>query len=359
MIKEKKRENITYLLIWLAVFMVPPIMSVFKSLTRAEDTFSILEVARGWLSILPFLALFLLHNYLICPAFFNRRKMWAYILLTALSLVLFSWAIFKINPHPGPPDGRRQGPPPPEVRASMEEKPMGAPLDPNVILVIVGVLMVISNVGAKEYFKGRVNDERLEELEKENLHQQMQYLRYQFNPHFFMNTLNNIHALVDIDPEQAKGSIVDLSKLLRYILYEGDKPTIPLSKETEFLENYVSLMKVRYSDEVKVSLDLPSSTGDVEIPPLLFVSFVENAFKHGISYEKPSFIDVRMNIGEDGLEFDCRNSRHPVLSDGIKGIGMENIRKRLDLIYGKDYTLDVNSDDSNYEVRLKIPIAQQ
>jgi LytS/YehU family sensor histidine kinase len=102
-------------------------------------------------------------------------------------------------------------------------------------------LMLCTNLGLKYYYLMLDNRQKLFNLEKENLNQQLTYLRYQINPHFFMNTLNNIHALVDIDPEKAKESIVELSKLMRYILYEGSKPTIPLDLETEFLETVYRL----------------------------------------------------------------------------------------------------------------------
>ena len=118
-------------------------------------------------------------------------------------------------------------------------------------------------------------------LEKENLNQQLEYLKYQINPHFFMNTLNNIHALVDIDPEKAKTTIVELSKMMRYLLYEGNNSLIPLHREVEFLRNYITLMKLRYTDKVKIDTDIPVSLPDRRLPPLLLITFVENAFKHG------------------------------------------------------------------------------
>jgi len=172
-----------------------------------------------------------------------------------------------------------------------------------------------------------------------------------------MNTLNNIHALVDIDPDQAKESIVELSRLMRYILYEGDKPTIPLSKEVEFLEHYVSLMRMRYADTVKITTDMPEETKGTEVPPLIFASFIENAFKHGVSYANDSFIRVSMSIDGDKLIFRCANSRNGTNSDTSGGIGLVNVSKRLDLLYGKDYTLHIDDKDENvYEVLAVIPL---
>jgi LytS/YehU family sensor histidine kinase len=207
------------------------------------------------------------------------------------------------------------------------------------------------------------NKRKMEELEKENLNQQLQYLRYQINPHFFMNTLNNIHALVDIDPAEAKECILELSKLMRYILYEGSKPTIPLDKETEFLKQYISLMRIRYQDNVKIEVELPGSLPGVEIPPLLFISFVENAFKHGVSYDEDSFIKVKMEVIDDMIHFQCVNSRHAPRhangKDTRKGIGMENVKKRLDLLYGDDYVMEVKSGEKDYGIYVVIPISYE
>lgn len=111
-----------------------------------------------------------------------------------------------------------------------------------------------------------------------------------------MNTLNNIHALVDIDPEKAKDTILELSKMMRFVLYEGDKKGVPITREFDFIRNYVTLMKLRYTDKVEVKVELPAEVPDYELPPLMLITFIENAFKHGISYQHASFIHVKAGI---------------------------------------------------------------
>lgn len=133
------------------------------------------------------------------------------------------------------------------------------------------------NLGVMLFFKSNKDEAELQLLEKQNLQQQLEYLKYQINPHFFMNTLNNIHALVDIDPEEAKTTIVELSKMMRYILYEGNKPIIPLQREIQFLENYITLMKLRYTNKVKITLNIEKNIPDYGVPPLMLITFVENA----------------------------------------------------------------------------------
>jgi len=170
-----------------------------------------------------------------------------------------------------------------------------------------------------------------------------------------MNTLNNIHALVDIDPELAKTSIVELSRLMRFLLYEGDKPTIPLEKEAGFIRHYIALMSLRFSENVEISLEADNLEKESEVPPLLFVTFVENAFKHGVSYESESFIRISIRTEKGRIRFRCVNSRATVHPDSAHGIGLQNIRQRLGLLYGEDYDLAVNDVGKEYEIRLEIP----
>jgi len=226
----------------------------------------------------------------------------------------------------------------------------------DIIAIVILLLMMGMNIGIKLYFKQRGDRKRLEQLEKENLEQQLEYLKYQINPHFLMNTLNNIHALVDIDPEKSKQTILELSKMMRFVLYEGNKQVVPLDREIAFLQNYIQLMKLRYTDKVKITVDVPKNLPNKEVPPLMFITFVENAFKHGVSYRQASFIDIAINIGEDKLVFDCRNSRIPKEDDKHGGVGLANVKKRLELIYGNRYTLDIKDEQDTYTVKLSLPL---
>ena len=156
----------------------------------------------------------------------------------------------------------------------------------DVLSIVVLILMFGANLGTKYYFRSRSDQRKLEDLEKQNLEQQLEYLKYQINPHFFMNTLNNIHALVDIDPEKAKSTILELSKMMRFVLYEGNKTVVPLEREISFLQNYITLMKLRYTDKVRIQVDVAQTLPNKDVPPLIFITFVENAFKHGVSYRQ-------------------------------------------------------------------------
>ena len=222
---------------------------------------------------------------------------------------------------------------------------------------VIAFLMVGFNIAVKLFFKSFRDEEMLKELEHQRLQSELQYLKYQINPHFFMNTLNNIHALVDIDTGKAKSTIVELSKLMRYVLYEASNKTILLLREVQFLENYVTLMSLRYPEKVSIEKNFPLEVPEVQIPPLLFISFVENAFKHGVSYRKESFVHVVMQLEEGNrLAFRCTNSTGTSSDEQHHGIGLENIRKRLRLLFGNDYTLSITEEDDKFDVLLIIPL---
>lgn len=194
-------------------------------------------------------------------------------------------------------------------------------------------------------------------LEKENVQNQLAFLRTQVSPHFFMNTLNNIHALIDVDTEEAKDSIIKLSKLMRHLLYESQGETTSLKKEIEFVKSYVNLMKLRFSEKVKINVEVPDLIPEKEIPPLLFTSVIENAFKHGISYSSASFINIKISTPEDKLLFEVTNSKTAQKAEeSDHGIGLENTQKRLELLYPANYNFRIIDNEDDFTVVISIPL---
>lgn len=353
--KLNKQENALYAVAWAVVFALVPLLYLLQALSQG-DPFSWDTVFQNWLGILPFLVLFLLHNALAAPLLL-KKKYPAYIAVTLVLLVLFAVYCFSAGnrppqPEPGiPPMGGPFGwedgrPAPPDSRR---------PMTPEVMKVIMGVLVLAVNLGVKAMFNALRSEQKMQELRAENLGKQLEMLRYQINPHFFMNTLNNIHALVDIDPEKAKESIEEFSKLMRIVLYDGTAPTIPLQRELDFLRHYVSLMRLRYPDSVSITLSVPDKANGAEVPPLVMASFVENAFKHGISYEEPSSIAVSVALENRQIVFRCTNTVHAEKAAEAHGIGLENVRKRLDLMYGGAYTLQIGQEQDRFSVLLVLP----
>lgn len=217
--------------------------------------------------------------------------------------------------------------------------------------------MVGFDTGLKTSMQWVKTEQERIRLEKESVENQLAFLRNQVSPHFFMNTLNNIHALVDISSEKAKDAIITLSRMMRYLLYETGKGSTPLIKEVEFIESYVNLMKLRVSDKVTIDLEVPDKLPDKSIPPLLFTSFIENTFKHGVSYLEDSYIFIRLSLEEQSLSLEVKNKKVAGNKpDKQSGIGIENSRKRLDLLYKTNYVLDIQDTGEFFIVKLNVPL---
>ena len=373
--EQSKYENMAYVVLW-GILFAAPVMSLYvRAISDTNIQFNWAEVLMIWRHFAVYLLVFLVHNFLLAPLLVHRNKRWLYAVLTICMVALFT--VYQCNRrppspiphhptpnthHPSPMDRDFRHEPPPEFRGKRpDKKPPVFIGEHDIIAIVVLILMCGMNLGIKLYFRSRNDQKKLQALEKENLEQQLEYLRYQINPHFFMNTLNNIHALVDIDPEKAKDTILELSKMMRFVLYEGDKKGVPLAREFEFIRHYIQLMKLRYTEKVTITVGLPSEVPDRQIPPLMLITFIENAFKHGISYQHDSFIDVKVEISHlssltSHLFFTCRNSKADKPNEEKGGVGLQNVKKRLNLLYDNNYTLNIKDEADVYSVELTIPL---
>ena len=370
--KQLLLEQIIYATIWLLILGTPLIGFLLDDEHPLEGTELWKEVSDTWLMVLPFFLLFLIHNYVLIPRLllkkYNTRYVVSLIFTIGILFLYLPGCIQVLNPHP---EFRQQKefvvqdsahdvffpdrlPVPPMGEKMIQPiRPMHPPF--LLIHITVAILLVGFNLTIRFFLKSLHDDEMLKELEHQHLESELQYLKYQLNPHFFMNTLNNIHALVDIDAEKAKKTIIELSKLMRYVLYEANNSQISLEREIQFLENYIALMQLRYTEKLSIRTDFPLIVPHVQIPPLLFISLLENAFKHGVSYREDSYIDVRIAQADEGILFACHNSKHACTNDAHHGIGIENIKKRLHLLYGNNYTFTITEDEVSYHVLLIIP----
>ncbi|MBR0265466.1 MAG: histidine kinase [Prevotella sp.] len=402
--KNRRAETIIYIVLWTMLFMAP-VMSMSVRSTQTGIDFDWSEIFTVWKQYAVYFLVFLIHNHLMAPMLIYHQQKWRYLGLSVAIIVIFQ--VYQCNHRPNFRDrgprhemiekfDQQRPPMPPEFESGDFEPGEFKPDEPkhdfepgepkhdlkplrhegprrqgekhpplilgqrDIIALIIVVLMLGMNLGIKLYFKQRNDQKHVDELERQNLEQQLEYLKYQINPHFFMNTLNNIHALVDIDPEKAKSTILELSKMMRFVLYEGSKTVVPLEREISFLQNYITLMKLRYTDKVRIDVDVAQALPNKDVPPLMFITFVENAFKHGVSYRQESFIEIKIEeVKREGaslLAFTCRNSRIPKEEDKHGGVGLANVRQRLDLIYGKNYQLDIQDESDIYQVKLAIPL---
>jgi two-component system LytT family sensor kinase len=309
-------------------------------------------------------------NYLILIPwfFFGKRRAVYYLSTVVLTLLMFFMShmafsfVFNMESRNRPSDvntktriERREVSHPPRGRRFFG--PFGPMHFYNFMFVALGI--TIFAIGLRSLERHSQIEKRQKELEKEKLNSELALLKNQISPHFFFNTLNNIYSLISINTEDSQKAILKLSKLMRYLLYETEQGQTKLSNDIDFMNNYIDLMRLRMSNKVNLHVDFPSECPGITIPPLLFIPFIENAFKHGISYRDKSFIDIRMNVTEDLISFSCSNSiLRPNDESGSQhtGIGLENVNKRLNLLFPGKHELKIKKTSSTFDVILNITI---
>ncbi len=343
--KEYIGENLLYFMVWSAIILVP----ILASKMLGEEHVNLQKILISWRKISPYLFLFVINNALLAPKLLLKRRYAAYVAIS----VIITTIIFSIV------DGYeryliRNAP---DIETMIEARKASftdLALQWNILL---GLFMISANSMIKLLYRNMRAEQEMISLRHENLQAEIDYLKYQINPHFFMNTLNNIHALIDIDTREAQGAVIELSKMMRYVLYESGQERITLEQDLRFVENYVRLMQIRYAEELDIRIRYPQEEVEqLKIPPLLLIVFVENAFKHGVSGNRPSFIHIDVEISpQKEVLYRVKNSLQPQKPDHKPGIGLRNVRKRLDLIYDTNYSLEMRSEESAYVVELKIP----
>ncbi len=340
----KVPENAIYLILWILVFTIPVFLS------NNGNGIDWVPVVHQSIRIFPFFLIFLVNNFVLFY-FFRKNNIQKYLVFTAIAIILVSFLgsfnreIFELLHIPQPPRPPR-APLPPEIMFIYD-----------ILLNLVFSILVIGLNNAIKMAFGFLQDKKdYEQLQKENLENQLSLLQHQINPHFFMNTLNNIHALIDYDKEIAKNAVIKLSKLMRALLYENENYT--LQKEINFIQDYIELMKIRVNQNVEIRFDYPENIPDVSFPPLLFISFIENSFKHGIMPVGKSFIHVLFSIENDFLHAEIINSKAFKIKykTAHDSIGLNNSKKRMALIYDKNYNFDVKETDTTFEIKIKIPL---
>ena len=185
--------------------------------------------------------------------------------------------------------------------------------------------------------------------------QELQYLKKQIHPHFLFNTLNTIYGFALKQSKDTPEIILKLSNLLDYILYQVNKPSVRLDEEVSHIKEYIDLERIRFQDSLKVSFTSDEIDSDIQIAPMLLIPFVENAFKHGSLTDDFLRIELEIKTVGKGLDFSIKNSIKSNYEEGVKkGIGLDNIKKRLDILYKDDYNLDINREENWFKVRLRI-----
>lgn len=362
-------ELIVFIVGWMTIFAIP-----FFS-HRINNLLDWGKITGEWIQIFSYLIIFVVNTYILVPKLLFQKKYRSYIGLALVTIVtvigltvIIGLMIVPPQPVTMPPMDFGPGMPPMELSKGMPAplgyRPQGFPEQKSILIVladnlIISLLVVGAGTSVKMVSQWLNEESRRKDLEKEQLKTELAFLRHQVSPHFFMNTLNNIHALIDINSEDAKSAIIELSTMMRYLLYDTAQGHTSLKKEISFIESYIALMQLRFPKEVTVKLEIPDNLYDIQIPPMLFLSFLENAFKHGVSYQAESFVVFKLEQADNQLKCKITNSKHQnneAADKSYSGIGLTNIQKSLKLLYGNDYLLSIHEIDKEFEVQLTIPV---
>ena len=277
----------------------------------------------------------------------NRMRYLIFALCNLIAIPLFNSKFFMLWFH------RNSIPNMPEMTTNMWIGFFGGMF----MFFLLNCIVAAIAIGIRHFIRTRQIRQQLQDEKAKHTEAELAWLKNQINPHFLFNTLNNISSLTQIDPDAAQDAIAQLSDLLRYAMYETNKKTVPISGEVEFMRNYISLMKLRCNEktEVKTTFDIAQ---DVEIAPLLFISLIENAFKHGVSSSRSSMIDIHLEQEDGSIVFACDNTNYPKddADRSGSGIGIENTRRRLDLMYADHYSWQQWLEDDIYHVRVTLNI---
>lgn len=328
--------------IFLVLFLLPVLF------TKIDGHISWPHVIKIWKDDILLIPLFFINHYFLVPKILLKKK---YILYFSCIMVL----IFAFATSYYFYDSFLKKRPLTNQSFSLNRP---APIPPYANLLMYSLLIAIVDTGMSFSKKWFEDEEKRFILERKNAEIQLEFLKNQVSPHFFMNTLNNIYALIDRNSVMAKESVMKLSRLMRYMLYENSTGTVKLNKEFEFIISYIDLMKLRFTDEVQIKLVMPENYPDFSVPPLLFISYIENAFKYGASYENNSLIEVLFEINDNKLLFRCSNTYHSSLTNAKQtgGIGLKNTENRLKILYGKNFALSTQSMNDTFVVTLVIPL---
>lgn len=366
---EKATRIIFHILAW-AVILGLPIYSAIRF--RMGPNFLVTYYTFAAINAVIFYA-----NYLfLVPALFFKAKRYRYYLSVVVVIFFFYFIsdfankqIYRYISKNGNSDQVKG--PPGGLQVDRQQRIPGPPfrMRPRIIIAvpnaqIIGYMssslfMVFLSLGLRVLERQSKFEKKQEHLEKEKLNAELALLKNQISPHFFFNTLNNIYSLSTSNPKDSGAAILKLSRMMRYLVYDSEDGDTKLSNELELMANYIDLMKLRLEENYNLRVKFPDEYKDFRIPPLLFIPFIENAFKHGVSFSEDSFIDISMDISDNTIIFRTFNSisgSPGKTSLESSGIGLNNVRKRLDLLFPGKHDLQLNKTASTFEVLLKIQV---
>ncbi|MBR5685434.1 MAG: histidine kinase [Muribaculaceae bacterium] len=351
--KQNNRNLMLHILCWALLFVVP----LFFHGSDESWTMVWNRYMRGLGATVSYLLVFYLNYLWIVPRFMLKKKDWKmFLLINVLVLVvgLLAVDLWHVIIDNFMPELNNRGP---KMSGRYFSK-----LPRYFYGSLVNILFIALAVAVRMYQRWQHLEEARKEAEAARAEAELSNLRNQMNPHFLLNTLNNIYALIAFNQEKAQTAVGELSKLLRHVLYENQQDFVPLCKEADFMRNYIELMKIRVTDNVKIVENINVQPDDsTPVAPLLFISLLENAFKHGISPQGAG--EINISLSQAGGEITCEitNTHFPKRENDKSGsgIGLEQVSRRLELMYPDRYTWEKGVTPDGKEYYSKITIKKE
>lgn len=333
--------NIAQVLIWAGAMLLP---AAATWLISGDSNRFAMNFWPTFYMLLPISLVYLVNYFVLVPKLLFRKQVVWFIVLNILLVALLN-----------APNFYPRGEIPEPIRQHLQRRDILAFRIPTIITAgFFQLVFIFLAIGVRSIIRSNDIQYQLQEEKRKASEAELTWLKHQLNPHFLFNTLNNISSLTQIDPDKAQESIGELSDTLRYALYDTDTDKVPLAGEVAFMNNYIHLMQLRCNELTEVTTDWDLPAGDVKIAPLLFISPIENAFKHGVNARMKSFVHVVLRPDGRDLEFRCENSLFEKTGEDHigSGIGMENLKRRLELIYPDAYSYEHDEKDGAYRVRI-------
>lgn len=339
---EDKYRGVRHLLLQVVILMIS--LGIFFD---APDRINVsLNRFYGWISYYLFMNMLVYFTmYVLFPRFLAKNKFFSYMLSVGL-FTFFALLIMLVLQELFYDIG------------VTHQQPDGITLFFRIASSLLSIFLFVGGVSAVLFFKHwMLGNRRIDNLNKATTESELKFLKSQINPHFLFNMLNNANILVDDDPDMASHILVKLDDLLQYQLNDSTKEQVSLYDDIHFLEDYLELEKMR-RDNFYYKVEIKNPFEDIKIPPLLFIPFVENAVKHNGTNNGSSYIHLSFDVRENILLFTCENSVSSVVDlpkkDG--GLGLTNIRKRLELLFENNYSLEQTRTDTKYLVKLRLTL---
>ncbi|MBE0649606.1 MAG: histidine kinase [Bacteroidales bacterium] len=337
-----------HVLAWIAVYFLPDLLFEAPSGT-------IFLVKRN-LHFILVISFFYLNYFIFVPKLLLKKKQLFFFIALLASLV-FTYYVndtvmrYVHNKYGQPVQVENVSPQKKQQIEHRMQRHRNEENNGTVFVVLLGFLIGTVLCETREWYK---QDRKRKEMEKEKLVSELSFLKSQVNPHFLFNSLNGIYALAIKKSDKTPDALLQLSDLLRHMLYDADHGNVLLKKEVDYLKNYIQLQRLRLPSEAKISFDVEGDLSSKTIEPLLFIPFVENAFKHGVDSEGAD-IRIKLSVKGNHLAFEVVNRiSHAKSKDASSGIGLANVKKRLELHYGDDYVLNYDTSKGFFKVNLHL-----